>query len=211
MRDFYERHRQALIFHLVAGQRGAAAGDPRADRQPARAGAGGIHQVLAQHRVQVLGNAEMHFLKSVPEADRNERLARLLSYRVPCIVFSSRLSAGWWFSRDGGAVEPSGLSEPAGDDAVHQPRFTLLLDVLCAPQGTDMGNGEPYRDRGDHPGAAGVGKSECVLGLIERGYSLVADDITHLARQRRAACDRNGAPAGFASSWKCEDRHHQRG
>jgi HPr kinase/phosphorylase len=27
-------------------------------------------------------------------------------------------------------------------------------------------------------GASGIGKSECVLGLIERGYSLVSDDIT---------------------------------
>jgi HPr kinase/phosphorylase len=27
-------------------------------------------------------------------------------------------------------------------------------------------------------GSSGIGKSECVLGLIERGYSLVSDDIT---------------------------------
>jgi HPr kinase/phosphorylase len=27
-------------------------------------------------------------------------------------------------------------------------------------------------------GPSGVGKSECVLGLIERGYSLVSDDVT---------------------------------
>jgi HPr kinase/phosphorylase len=29
-------------------------------------------------------------------------------------------------------------------------------------------------------GESGVGKSECALGLVERGYSLVADDITRL-------------------------------
>jgi HPr kinase/phosphorylase len=29
-------------------------------------------------------------------------------------------------------------------------------------------------------GASGVGKSECVLGLIERGYSLVSDDVTRI-------------------------------
>jgi HPr kinase/phosphorylase len=29
-------------------------------------------------------------------------------------------------------------------------------------------------------GKSGIGKSECVLGLIERGYSLVADDITRV-------------------------------
>ncbi len=29
-------------------------------------------------------------------------------------------------------------------------------------------------------GASGIGKSECVLGLIERGYSLVSDDVTRI-------------------------------
>ena len=29
-------------------------------------------------------------------------------------------------------------------------------------------------------GESGIGKSECVLALVERGYSLVADDITKL-------------------------------
>ncbi len=29
-------------------------------------------------------------------------------------------------------------------------------------------------------GQSGIGKSECVLGLIERGYSLVADDVTRI-------------------------------
>src|SRR5205823_12456636 len=29
-------------------------------------------------------------------------------------------------------------------------------------------------------GVSGIGKSECELGLIERGYSLVADDVTRI-------------------------------
>ena len=29
-------------------------------------------------------------------------------------------------------------------------------------------------------GASGIGKSECVLGLIERGHSLVSDDVTRI-------------------------------
>jgi len=29
-------------------------------------------------------------------------------------------------------------------------------------------------------GQSGIGKSECVLGLIERGYSLVSDDVTRV-------------------------------
>ena len=36
-------------------------------------------------------------------------------------------------------------------------------------------------------GASGIGKSECVLGLIERGYSLVADDVTGSHRSKAAS------------------------
>jgi HPr kinase/phosphorylase len=35
-------------------------------------------------------------------------------------------------------------------------------------------------------GASGIGKSECVLSLVERGHSLVADDVTKSARWRAA-------------------------
>ena len=50
---------------------------------------------------------------------------------------------------------------------------------MFAPKGTDIGSmvdilGVGVIVRGE----SGIGKSECVLALIERGYSLVSDDIT---------------------------------
>jgi HPr kinase/phosphorylase len=56
---------------------------------------------------------------------------------------------------------------------------TLALEMMFAPRGTEMGSmvdilGVGVLIRGE----SGIGKSECVLALIERGYSLVADDVT---------------------------------
>ena len=56
---------------------------------------------------------------------------------------------------------------------------TLALEMMFAPRGTEMGSmvdilGVGVIIRGE----SGIGKSESVLALIERGYSLVADDIT---------------------------------
>ena len=56
---------------------------------------------------------------------------------------------------------------------------TLALEMMFAPRGTEMGSmidilGVGVILRGE----SGIGKSESVLALIERGYSLVADDIT---------------------------------
>jgi HPr kinase/phosphorylase len=56
---------------------------------------------------------------------------------------------------------------------------TLALEMMFAPYGTEIGSmvdilGVGVIIRGE----SGIGKSESVLALIERGYSLVADDIT---------------------------------
>jgi HPr kinase/phosphorylase len=56
---------------------------------------------------------------------------------------------------------------------------TLALELMFAPRGTEMGSmvdilGVGVVIRGE----SGIGKSESVLALIERGYSLVADDVT---------------------------------
>ena len=56
---------------------------------------------------------------------------------------------------------------------------TLALEMMFAPRGTEMGSmvdilGVGVLLRGE----SGIGKSESVLALIERGYSLVADDVT---------------------------------
>src|SRR5690348_15675687 len=56
---------------------------------------------------------------------------------------------------------------------------TLALELMFAPKASEMGSmvdilGVGVIIRGE----SGIGKSECVLALIERGYSLVSDDVT---------------------------------
>jgi HPr kinase/phosphorylase len=56
---------------------------------------------------------------------------------------------------------------------------TILLETDFAPSTTEHGSMVSILGVGTLiRGASGIGKSECVLGLIERGYSLVSDDIT---------------------------------
>ena len=56
---------------------------------------------------------------------------------------------------------------------------TLALEMMFAPRGTEMGSMVDILGMGVViRGESGIGKSESVLALIERGYSLVADDVT---------------------------------
>ena len=58
-------------------------------------------------------------------------------------------------------------------------RATLALEDLFAPRGQEHGSMVDILGVGVIiKGESGIGKSECVLALVERGYSLVADDIT---------------------------------
>src|SRR6185436_3474034 len=56
---------------------------------------------------------------------------------------------------------------------------TLALELMFAPRASEMGSMVDILGVGGIiKGESGIGKSESVLALIERGYSLVSDDVT---------------------------------
>ncbi len=58
---------------------------------------------------------------------------------------------------------------------------TIALEMDFSPTVTEFGSMVDILGVGVLiRGVSGIGKSECVLGLIERGYSLVADDVTRI-------------------------------
>jgi HPr kinase/phosphorylase len=102
----------------------------------------------------------------------------LFSYKIPCIVFSRNLRPDKLFLK---AAEQANV--PIFQCPLITMKFinlaTLALEMMFAPRSTEMGSmvdilGVGVIIRGE----SGIGKSESVLALIERGYSLVADDIT---------------------------------
>jgi HPr kinase/phosphorylase len=176
--EFYARHAEALHMKLV----GPAVGFDKKIREPTinRPGLAlsGFFQYFAAKRIQVLGNAEVNYLKSLTIQEQQARCRMLCGRHIPCLVVSRHLPV------------PRALSEAAALEAIaifRTPsvtmRFinaaTIALEMDFAPATTEhgsmvdmMGIGALIR------GPSGVGKSECVLGLIERGYSLVSDDVT---------------------------------
>jgi HPr kinase/phosphorylase len=175
---FYTDHGGSLELNLVAG----ATGLKRAIREPTVNRPGlvlsGFTRYFAKNRVQVIGNAEAYFLKSLSPEERQKRYETFFSYRVPCVVFSRQLHPDKLFLR---------AAEEAGVATFRCPLVTmkfinlatLALEMMFAPRGTEMGSMVDILGVGVIlRGESGIGKSESVLALIERGYSLVADDVT---------------------------------
>jgi HPr kinase/phosphorylase len=163
---------------LVAGANGLkrVIREPTVNR-PGLALAGFI-KYFASKRVQVIGAAESTFLKSITKEQRRERYAELFSHKIPCVVFSRNIHADREFLR---AAEEANV--PIFQCPLITMKFinlaTLALEMMFAPRGTEMGSMVDILGVGVIiKGESGIGKSECVLALIERGYSLVADDIT---------------------------------
>ena len=175
---FYTAHSSSLELNLIAG----AGGLKRIIREPTVNRPGlvlsGFTRYFAFKRIQVIGNAEAFFLKSLSPEERSHRCDTFFSHKIPCVVFSRSLHPDKIFLR---AAERAGV--PIFRCPLVTMKFinlaTLALEMLFAPRGSEMGSmvdilGVGVIIRGE----SGIGKSECVLALIERGYSLVSDDVT---------------------------------
>src|SRR3954470_1835573 len=88
---FYTEQASDLELQLVAGAKGLK----RIIREPTVNRPGlvlaGFNRYFANKRVQVIGNAEATFLKSLSPEERVQRYENLFSYKIPCVVFSRNL------------------------------------------------------------------------------------------------------------------------
>lgn len=175
---FYTEQAGALELKLVAGANGLK----RIIREPTvnRPGLAlaGFTKYFASKRVQIIGAAESTFLKSLDKGERARRYAELFSHKIPCVVLSRNIKPDREFLK---AAEKANV--PIFQCPLITMKFinlaTLALEMMFAPRGTEMGSMVDILGVGAIiRGESGIGKSECVLALIERGYSLVADDIT---------------------------------
>ena len=175
---FFETYRHKLQMELVTGE----AGLHRLIREgsinrPALA-LTGFFKYFANKRIQVLGAAEMTYLKTLSQRVQIKIFQQMVKKGIPCLILT----------RNYNATHPlmavaSEMNLPVFRTPMITMNFvnlaTLCLDNEFAPSGTEHATtldikGVGVMLRGD----SGVGKSECALALIERGHSLVADDLT---------------------------------
>jgi len=176
--DFYTQNSGRLQLRLIAG----AGGLKRIIRESTvnRPGLAltGFTKYFAMKRVQVFGNAEYYYLRSLEKEERIKRYETFFRYAIPCVVFSRDLEPDKDFLR---VAESEDV--PVFQTSLITMKFinmaTIALDGMFAPKSTEMGSMVDILGVGVIiKGESGIGKSESVLALVERGYSLVSDDVT---------------------------------
>lgn len=180
VQQFYNGHAVELGLQLVAG----AAGLKRPIREPTvnRPGLAlaGFKRYFAPKRVQIIGNVETAYLRSLDPDLQKERVDELFSHPIPCMVLCRDLRPGRLFVESAEAHDV-----PLFTTGLITMKFinqaTLTLENLFAPRGQLHGSMVDIQGIGVViQGESGIGKSEAVLGLLERGHSLVADDVVRL-------------------------------
>lgn len=179
--NFFKEHGGALHMRLLSegAELNRIIREPTVNR-PGLA-LSGFTQYFAYKRVQVFGNAEVYYLRSLTHEQRESRYAYLFAYKIPCIVFSRGLKPD---------KELLTAAARAGVPVFQSPlvtmnfinNATLELETMFAPRGSEIGSMVDILGVGVIiKGESGIGKSEAVLALIERGYSLVSDDVTKVS------------------------------
>jgi len=177
---FFQTHGNGLQLKLVAG----AAGLSRKIREttvnrPGLALAG-FFEFFANKRVQVIGRAENTYLKHLPAQERAARIKAMFDKLIPCLIYARNIHP---------CHETIQVAETEKVPLFRSPLVTMklinaatiMMEKDFAPQTTELGSMVDIAGVGVLiRGKSGIGKSESVLALIERGFSLVSDDVTRI-------------------------------
>ena len=181
--DFYDAGREQLSLVLYAGEKnlGREITEPIVNR-PGLA-LTGFFKHFAWRRPQLIGQAEMAYLKSLGISERLARFRSILERKARCFVFTAGAKPlpeeGEIADRAGAVIFTTKLKTRQFAN-----RSTFLLERLGAPTTTMYGTMIEVSGLGVFiEGDPGLGKSETALGLIKRGHALIADDLTCIRKE----------------------------
>jgi HPr kinase/phosphorylase len=183
IRDLLERKGDSLRLEVLAGD----AGLDREISVPEVSSPGlvfaGFTARFAAERLHALGETEIAFLRSLAADERRRVLETFMGYELPCVFVTK------------GQVAPKELLRLGRDRGIpvirsklstaeFYRRITPYLTEVFSPATTlHASMADVYGVGLLFVGRSGIGKSECVLDLVERGHRLVADDVVHITQR----------------------------
>jgi len=131
----------------------------------------------------VFGETEMTFLATLSPELARENLLRLFTFDVPAIFVTKGQAVPDYFLEVARERNVPVILSRRSTRVVYQ-RLKPFLEAALAPSTSLHGSlADVYGVGLLFMGDSGVGKSECVLDLVERGHRLVADDLVLVTRQ----------------------------
>jgi HPr kinase/phosphorylase len=183
IRDLLARKADPLQLEALTGDVGLDREIPTPEASSPGLVLSGFTARFVGNRIHVLGETEIHYLASLDAVARQHALEKFFAFELPVVVITK------------GQQPPDELLALALAHGVPLVRTQLktaefyrrlkpFLDDAFAPSTTVHASLADIFGVGLlFMGRSGIGKSECVLDLVERGHRLVADDVVHVTRR----------------------------
>ncbi len=182
VRDLLARKSAPLHLEALTGETGLDREIPSAEASSPGLVLAGYTARFVGDRLHILGETEISYLASLEPTARRRTLETFLGYDLPCVVITKSQEA---------PVELLELAQAKGVPVIRTSlktaefyrRLKPFLDDAFAPDTSIHGSlADVYGVGLLFLGRSGIGKSECVLDLVERGHRLVADDMVQIKR-----------------------------
>jgi HPr kinase/phosphorylase len=183
LRDFVSRRGDPLQLEALTGDLGLDRQMPEAEVASPGLALAGYTGRFAPNRIHVFGETEITYLNSLSADDRQRTLTNFFGFDLPCIFVTKGQEV---------PVELLELARTRGvpvfrsklKTAEFYRRIKPIVEEAFAPRTTLHGSlADVYGVGLLFIGRSGIGKSECVLDLVERGHRLVADDVVQVTRR----------------------------
>jgi HPr kinase/phosphorylase len=183
LRDFLSRRGDPLQLESLTGELGLDRQLPEAEVASPGLALAGYTGRFAPGRLHVFGETEVTYLNTLEPDARRRSLEAFFAFDLPCVFITKAQEA------------PAELLELARQRGVPVMRTRLktaefyrrikpIVEEAFAPRTTLHGSlADVYGVGLLFVGRSGIGKSECVLDLVERGHRLVADDVVQVIRR----------------------------
>lgn len=140
----------------------------------------GFFDHFDSNRVQIIGYVEHTYLAELPREKKREIYETLLSYHIPCIIFSRSLQPDECLL-EMATERQIPIFQTNASTSPFMAELIRWLNVELAPCISIHGVlVDVYGVGVLIMGESGIGKSEAALELIKRGHRLVSDDVVEI-------------------------------
>jgi HPr kinase/phosphorylase len=183
LRDFVSRRGDPLQLEALTGEVGLDRQLPDAEVASPGLALAGYTVRFAPNRLHVFGETEITYLATLSTEQRRETLSRFFDFELPCVFVTKGQDVPAEMLEFARARGVPVLRSPLKTAEFYR-RIKPIVEEAFAPRTTLHGSlADVYGVGLLFVGRSGIGKSECVLDLVERGHRLVADDVVQVIRR----------------------------
>jgi HPr kinase/phosphorylase len=143
----------------------------------------GYTERFAAHRLQVLGETEITYLASLPDDERRRILQGFFRFPIPCVFLTKGLKPPAGLVEEATFANVAVLCSGLKTNEFYNRIKPWLEEEFAASTSMHASLADVFGVGLLFIGRSGIGKSECVLDLVERGHRVVADDLVLVTRR----------------------------